>query len=82
MITAAEIQLRSKSVAARYQRDHEAVIAPFVNAIYDRMVLILGARKVHAKRARKLRRRGETVNFYTHSKTGKAQYIWIKKAND
>lgn len=34
-------------------------------------------REVCAKRARKLRKRREMIQFSHHSKTGKARYIWM-----
>lgn len=39
----------------------------------------LRGRPVHAKRARKLRRRGETVRHAGFTNTGKAIYRWLKQ---
>lgn len=36
-------------------------------------------RLVHAKRARKLRRRGEAVRFAGYTSTGLAMYRWMKE---
>lgn len=40
----------------------------------------LRGRLVHAQRARKLRRRGESVRFSHNSPSGRAVYRWFKQA--
>jgi hypothetical protein len=45
----------------------------------DRMFVKLWGRDVGAQRARKLRRRGESVMFQGYSPSGRARYRWMPK---
>jgi hypothetical protein len=59
------------------QRSLEPARASVARLVDDLIVHLCG-REVCARRARKLRRRGETVRFRRWTSTGKCRYSWIR----
>lgn len=60
----------------------EALSRSFENKVRDLMVygtFVAIGREVCAKRARKLRRRGEEVRYVGPSKAGKPRYRWMRR---
>ena len=80
MSTAAEMQLRMVEANRRIAPLMLEISEAFAGVVNDRIVRAAG-RPVCARRARKLRRRGELVVFSHKTPTGKATYRWIKKLN-
>jgi hypothetical protein len=84
--TAFEIFMRGKSAEqqASYMREmiSHALQAP-MKSITGMMLMdyewATFGREVCARRARKLRRRGEKVRFARFTSTGKARYRWLKR---
>lgn len=78
MTTAQEIELKAAMIApkiAAFARQIEAMTNDL--AIYGTHVAI--GREVCARRARKLRKRGEDVRYHGRTKNGKARYTWTKR---
>jgi len=78
MTTAQEIELKALMCMPRIAaltRHLEAVTRDLVT--YGTHVAI--GREVCARRARKLRKRGESVRYVGRTKTGKARYSWMRR---
>lgn len=73
-MTATEIAQRNTVYAAEFTKKQDECLRPMLT----RFAAILGgARTVHAKRARKLRKRGESVFVSGLTMTGKVTYQWL-----
>lgn len=78
MTTAKEIELKMAEAMPRIAALSKGLEATFRDlAIYGMHVAI--ARDVCARRARKLRKRGEDVRYFGKTTTGKARYRWIRR---
>lgn len=78
MTTAQEIELKALMCVPRIAaltRHVEAMTRDLVT--YGTHVAI--GREVCARRARKLRKRGESVRYAGRTKTGKARYSWMRR---
>lgn len=78
MSAATEILARMEEMTPKV----EALHRHFENRTRDLMVYgtsVAIGRGVCAKRARKLRRRGEDVRYVGRSKTGKPRYCWMRR---
>lgn len=78
MSTAQEIAMKiqaSDKVIARMAQRFES---HFHDCITYWMALAIG-REVSARRARKLRKRGDDVRYVGRTKTGKARYSWMRR---
>ena len=77
MSTAQEVSVKAAEVDKKYKalRDHMAL------NLSETMLLHLHGREVGAKRARKLRKRGDIVRFADRTRTGKSRYRWIRRLN-
>lgn len=80
MSTATEILIMMSKVQPKIDammRRQEVVLRDLV--IYGTSIAL--GREVCAKRARKLRRRGEDVRFSGLSKTGKPRFCWMRRVD-
>jgi len=78
MTTAQEIELKAAEVRMKIEalaRGVETMARDIVT--YGTRVAI--GREVCARRARKLRKRGDDVRYVGRTKTGKARYSWIRR---
>jgi len=75
MTTAKEISVRMEMEMVKISHLRNQI----EKSVNQPMAFKLISRKVCAKRARKLRRRGENVQFYTHTSTGRAVYGWMPR---
>lgn len=75
MSTASEILLMHESAMRRLAQNLEVAIQDMI--VYGTHVAM--GREVCARRARKLRKRGEDVRYARSSATGKARYRWMKR---
>lgn len=76
MSTAREIEAKLKATAPVIGAFASAVNVSIERVVHDLEYLSNG-REVCAKRARKLRRRGDQVRFVGSTTTGKARYRWL-----
>jgi hypothetical protein len=72
MSTAAEIQLRMAEADRRL-----APIRAALQQNVNRMFVVMQGRRVCARRARKLRKRGCCVEFFASTARGKRRYSWL-----
>lgn len=75
MSTAAEMRARMAAAQGHLDRVAELVAA---EVVHPTSVRSLG-REVCARRARKLRKAGHSVQFHRSTSTGKARYKWLPK---
>jgi hypothetical protein len=73
--TATEIEIKNSQAVDRLLAV-SAAVGLDVNRMISKFVDNYMSREVCAKRARKLRKRGEDVAYSCRSKTGKARYRW------
>jgi hypothetical protein len=76
MSTANEIMLRANAAHARVGN----LAARLEREVMRPLSVCLIGREVGAKRARKLRRAGHTVQFFKNTHTGKVRYEWVPKS--
>lgn len=78
MTTAQELELTAAEVRLRMEALSKAVETTLRDTMtYGTYVAI--RRQVCARRARKLRKRGESVWYVGRTKTGKARYSWMRR---
>lgn len=78
MSTAAEIQAMMAEVAPTFKAIQRALESRMSDLLNYGASIALG-REVSAKRARKLRRRGEDVRYLGTTKTGRFRYCWMRR---
>ena len=82
-LTATEIQFRMQEVQPHIdkgQRELDKCLSKMIEPLYRKYLKLTGYGEVCARRARKLRKRGELVTFSHRAFTGKARYHWLKKS--
>ena len=78
MTTAQEIELKAAEVRPKIEALAKGVETMLRDlATYGTHIAI--GREVCARRARKLRRRGDEVFYVGRTKTGKARYSWMRR---
>lgn len=78
MATGQEIEVKAAEAMAKIEalaKDVETMLADLVT--YGSHVAI--GREVCARRARKLRKRGDSVRYVGRTTTGKARYSWMRR---
>ncbi len=79
MSTAKEIELTMQQAQPKIEAIAQAFEALMPGMMSDCLHIAIG-RKVSAKRARKLRKRGDDVRYAGRTETGKARYRWIQES--
>lgn len=77
MSTAAELQLICDALRPELERMRQRVEATVVQPLVSNCMHQFFGREVCARRARRLRKRGEDVRFWRLTPTGKARYSWL-----
>lgn len=72
MATAHEVQARIDEAQPKLEELHNCVAEAIENAIF-----LIKGREVCAKRARKIRKRGDHIRYIGRTSTGKARYRWL-----
>lgn len=75
MSTAPEVNEKIKSMSHSMALFRASMDVATERILDDIFYLSFG-REVCSRRARKLRKRGDTVKFFSRTKTGKARYRW------
>ena len=78
MTTAQEIELKAAEVRPKIEALAKGVETMLRDLVTYGTHVAIG-RKVCARRARKLRKRGESVRYVGRTKTGKARYSWMRR---
>ncbi len=78
MTTAKEIELKSAAVMQKIEAIHTGVETMLRDLVTYGTHVAIG-REVCARRARKLRKRGESVRYVGCTKTGKSRYSWMRR---
>lgn len=78
MSTADEINARMAEAAPSMQMLQKNLADAHRLMLTDLQFRMLG-RRVHARRAARLRRRGESVRFCGYTVTGKTIYLWVPR---
>lgn len=77
MTTANEVLLKQQAFMPRVVTMQE-ILRTYHSELTDVFIQIAIGREVCARRARKIRKRGDNVKFSKTTITGKARYTWVK----
>jgi hypothetical protein len=80
MNTATEIQARIAEREPSFANLQATVEREIVDPLVGKLSLVAYGREVCARRARKLRKRGDMIRFHRWTATGKCRYIWVPGA--
>ena len=78
MTTAQEIELKAEEIRPKIEALANGVETMLRDLVTYGSHIAIG-HEVCARRARKLRRRGEDVRYVGRTKTGKARYSWARR---